>query len=236
MTSRQKATAASSSSTLRRGSTNNTMWQPLLPVLALTTLARAFAPLSASSLQSLPRANLADFSITGGSSSLLSPILIPRVPGTPGSEKVRQHFFSFFREQLPAWNVSTQTSHQTTPLSKGKTVPFVNVIATRDPPGQREGDVGRIVLVAHYDSKLTPKGFIGATDSAAPCAVLLAVAKAVDQALTRRWEASDGLEEERGVMILFLDGEEAWQSWSNSDSLYGARLVLCFFFILEGEG
>jgi len=29
------------------------------------------------------------------------------------------------------------------------------------------------VLAAHYDSKLTPEGFLGATDSAVPCAMLL---------------------------------------------------------------
>jgi len=89
--------------------------------------------------------------------------------------------------------------------------------------------VGRLVLVAHYDSKVTPKGFIGATDSAAPCAIILQVARSIDAALTRRWkklkEEGDemAMEEERGVMVLFLDGEEAWQSWTDTDSLYGAR-------------
>jgi len=97
--------------------------------------------------------------------------------------------------------------------------------------------VGRLVLVAHYDSKSTPEGFIGATDSAVPCAVLMHAAQAIDEALTRKWEdmrvkglAGDGLgdgdgheDAYRGVMILFLDGEEAFHSWTNEDSLYGAR-------------
>ncbi|KAA8894867.1 putative glutaminyl cyclase [Sphaerosporella brunnea] len=204
---------------------------PLVSALLLSNIARAsFAPLAASTLPHLPRVEEEDFSIAAGSGGLLSPILIPRVPGTPGSEKVRKHFEEFFAKELPTWNVTTQTSSQTTPLSKGMKVPFVNFVATKDPPWVKQGDVGRYVLVAHYDSKVTPKGFIGATDSAAPCAILLHVARAIDQALSRRWEKmmKDGdhllqEEEERGVMVLFLDGEEAWLSWNDYDSLYGAR-------------
>jgi hypothetical protein len=60
-----------------------------------------------------------------------------------------------------------------------------------------------------------------------PCALLLFVARAVDEALTRRWQVMGdggaGLEEEKGVQILLLDGEEAWVEWNESDSLYGSR-------------
>jgi hypothetical protein len=31
----------------------------------------------------------------------------------------------------------------------------------------------RLVLGAHYDSKITPTGFLGATDSAVPCSMML---------------------------------------------------------------
>ena len=95
----------------------------------------------------------------------------------------------------------------------------------------QDGEVGHLALVAHYDSKLTPKGFIGATDSAAPCAMLLHVARSIDDALTKKWEAvevdvmSDGLEEHKGVQILLLDGEEAFKVWTSTDSLYGARAL-----------
>lgn len=107
-------------------------------------------------------------------------------------------------------------------------MPFSNIIITRDPPWTKPGDVGRLALVAHYDSKLTPTGFIGATDSAAPCAMIMHAARSVDKALTAKWaimeaEGRSGLEEEKGVQILFLDGEEAFVSWTDSDSLYGAR-------------
>ena len=104
----------------------------------------------------------------------------------------------------------------------------MNIIVTRDPPWTQPGDVGRLALVAHYDSKLTPAGFIGATDSAAPCAMIMHAARSLDEALTKKWEAmqadgSSALEEVVGVQILFLDGEEAFVSWTDSDSLYGAR-------------
>lgn len=105
----------------------------------------------------------------------------------------------------------------------------MNFVATKDPPWTKPGDVGRLALVAHYDSKVTPKGFIGATDSAVPCAVILQAVRAIDKALDKKWakikkEGDEmAMEEERGLMVLLLDGEEAWQSWTASDSLYGAR-------------
>ncbi|KAG0124287.1 peptidase family M28-domain-containing protein [Tuber indicum] len=213
------------------------LFRLLLPALLplFPTLTTAWTDLSDETLARLPNPSDTDFDITSG--ALLSPILIPRVPGTEGSLKVLSHFQNFFATKLPDWKTSTQNSTATTPTSNGAEIPFVNFYATRDPPWAGGGDVGRLVLVAHYDSKSTPEGFIGATDSAVPCAVLMHAAQAVDEALTRKWEdmrvkglAGDGLgdgdgheDAYRGVMILFLDGEEAFHSWTNEDSLYGAR-------------
>lgn len=185
----------------------------------------AYTPLSDETFHSLPSAD-ADFDIHNG--AILSPILIPRVPGTPGIQTVQRHFVDFFTTHLPEWTIEFQNSTSKTPVTGDKQVPFVNIIITRDPPWAKSGDVGRLALVAHYDSKLTPIGFIGATDSAAPCAMIMHAARSVDQALTNKWEAMKtagdiGLEEEKGVQILFLDGEEAFLSWTNDDSLYGSR-------------
>ncbi|KUJ18970.1 glutaminyl-peptide cyclotransferase-like protein [Mollisia scopiformis] len=184
-----------------------------------------YTPLSDETLRNLPAAG-ADFDIKTG--SILAPILIPRVPGTPGSLAVQQHFVNWFSTNLPKWNVEFQNSTSTTPVTGERHVPFANLIITRDPPWTKPGDVGRLALVAHYDSKLSPVGFIGATDSAAPCAMIMHAARSVDEALTKKWEAmqaegTNGLDEEKGVQILFLDGEEAFLSWTDSDSLYGAR-------------
>jgi len=117
-------------------------------------------------------------------------------------------------------------------VSNGKEVPFVNFIAARDPPWAAVGDVGRLTLVAHYDSKYEPEGFIGAIDSAAPCAMIMHAMRSIDEALTRKWEkieaeghADASLEEQKGIQIILLDGEEAFVQWTATDSLYGSRAL-----------
>ena len=189
----------------------------------------AYAPLSDDNLRILPQPGAEDFDIHTG--ALLSPILIPRVPGTSGSAIVLNHFVNFFRTALPDWNITFQNSTSKSPLPGNKEFPFINLIATRDPPWSNPGDVGRLSLVAHYDSKISPEGFIGATDSAAPCAMIMFAVRAIDAALTKKWNAMqaegvntfDGVEELKGIEVLLLDGEEAFVSWTDTDSLYGAR-------------
>ena len=207
----------------------------LLQLLALPALLRetiAYTKLSEDSLRSIPFPG-ADFDIHN-QDGLLAPILIPRVPGTEGSHKVLQHFVDFFSHNLPEWKLEFQNSTSTTPTSGGKQVPFRNLIATRDPPWvSKDGEVGRLALVAHYDSKLTPSGFIGATDSAAPCAMLLHAAKTIDAGLTAKWSKMQAEEMDefgdvpahKGIQILLLDGEEAFATWTHEDSIYGARAL-----------
>ncbi len=169
-----------------------------------------------------------DFDIHNG--KLLAPILIPRVPGTEGNRKVQKHFVDFFKSQLPDWRVISQNSTSKTPATGDKDVPFSNWIFRRDPSWAREGDVSRLTLVAHFDSLSKPEGFIGAIDSAAPCAMLMHVARSIDKAVTSKWEAmaTNGdylLEAAQGIQIVFLDGEEAFEHWTDEDSIYGARYV-----------
>ena len=129
----------------------------LLRLLSLLPLAAAYSSLSDATLEGLPTPG-ADFDIKTG--ALLAPILRPRVSGTDGSRAVLQHFVDFFKQELPDWRLELHNSSSTTPTSNGQLVPFVNLIATRDPPESGVGDVGRLALVAHYDSKLEPAGFI----------------------------------------------------------------------------
>jgi glutaminyl-peptide cyclotransferase len=199
----------------------------LLSLALQLSLGCAYHDISDESLRKLPGPGT-DFDIKTG--AILAPILRPRVSGTEGNAAVRQHFVDFFHAQLPEWRIELHNSTSTTPVSNGKEVPFVNFIATRDPPGALEGDVSRLALVAHYDSKLTPDGFIGATDSAAPCAMIMHIARSLDAALTKKWASSnhDDFEvDHKGLQILFLDGEEAFKSWTDDDSLYGARYAHC---------
>ncbi|KAI1077354.1 glutaminyl-peptide cyclotransferase [Whalleya microplaca] len=201
----------------------------VLLVLALSVRVFAYEELSDDALRNIP-GGADDLDIKTG--SLLSPLLIPRVPGTPGSIAAQHHFVDFFSQQLPKWRVEWHNSTAKTPATGNTEIPFKNLFFTRDPPWAQAGDVGRLTLVAHYDSLYRPEGFIGATDSAAPCAMLMHVAHSIDEALTKKWEAMEasgdagmGLEEEKGVQILLLDGEEAWVSWTATDSLYGSRAL-----------
>lgn len=203
----------------------------LVQLLALAFLSTAFTTLSDSSLAAIPGPGN-DFDIKDG--KLLSPLLRTRVPGTEGNTAAQNHFADFFSANLPQWKVSFQNSTQTIPVMNNKEFPFTNLIITRDPPWSTPGEVGYLTLVAHFDSLWTPEGFIGAIDSAAPCAMLMHAARSLDSMLTRKWDAmksvgvenedyDGGIEGHKGIQILFLDGEEAFGHWSSTDSVYGAR-------------
>ena len=74
------------------------------------------------------------------------------------------------------WTVDEDVFNAETPLGS-KT--FTNVIATLDPNAPRH-----LVLACHYDSKIDANGiFVGATDSAVPCAMLLNLAKVMQSSL-----------------------------------------------------
>jgi glutaminyl-peptide cyclotransferase len=84
-----------------------------------------------------------------------------------------------------------------------------------------------LTLAAHYDSKNVPEGFVGATDSAVPCAILMHVARSIDQYVTQMHdemaELGEGgtVEMDMGVQILLLDGKEAFDE--RAPELYGSR-------------
>ncbi|XP_068218846.1 glutaminyl-peptide cyclotransferase isoform X1 [Palaemon carinicauda] len=100
--------------------------------------------------------------------SVLNPIMVPRVVGTANHAKVRKHLIDTM--QGLGWTVEEDVFDSNTPVGS-KT--FTNVIATLDPQAPRH-----LVLACHYDSKIDREGtFIGATDSAVPCAMMLNLAK-----------------------------------------------------------
>jgi hypothetical protein len=142
------------------------------------------------------------------SSSLLSPILIPRPSGSEGAHRVLNHFIRFFTHNVSNWIISLDEFTESTPRGNVK---FTNFVATRDPPGIRTGDVGRLVVTAHYDSKWFKKGsglenFVGATDSAVPCAMLMYAVLALDKFLFEREKklyVSDDLEDPIGLQVYF---------------------------------
>ncbi|KAF2828736.1 hypothetical protein CC86DRAFT_368887 [Ophiobolus disseminans] len=189
----------------------------------------AYKPLSNTFLRAIPSPG-ADIDWRNG--SLLAPLLVPRVPGTPGQATAQHHFVNYFQTELPNWSLEWQNSSSRTPVSGGAELPFANFIAKREPPWVKPGQANLLTLVAHYDSKYQPEGFIGAIDSAAPCAMLMYVARVVDAYVQRMYDEMQALDEggtvemDMGVQILFLDGEEAFgEEWNDEDSLYGARAL-----------
>ena len=199
-------------------------------LLALLAATLSFSPtaycvkgLSDDDLRNIPSPG-GDFDIHDG--MILAPILINRPPGSEGNRKTQRHFAEFFQTNLPEWTLIWQNSTSKTPATGDEDVPFSNLIFRRDPPGAQVGDFSRLTLVAHFDSLRLPEGFVGAIDSAAPCAMLMHVARSIDAALTAKWATdgdTDDVDDRQGIQIIFLDGEEAFLSWTDADSIYGAR-------------
>lgn len=141
-------------------------------------------------------------------------ILKVRVPGTNGNTEVREFIESQLRV-LNDWTVEIDDFNDSTPIGTRR---FVNIVATLNPLARK-----RLVLAAHYDSKLiradsTSGEFVGATDSAVPCAMLLDVAFSL-QTLLRQRKTNLNLT----LQLIFFDGEEAFVRWTDQDSLYGSR-------------
>ncbi|KIK58307.1 hypothetical protein GYMLUDRAFT_202786 [Collybiopsis luxurians FD-317 M1] len=155
----------------------------------------------------------------------LEKIMIPRVSDTENNTLVRNYIISTL--QSLNWHVEQDPFEGQTPFGIKK---FVNIIATKDIRASR-----RVVLSAHYDSKyFAPPNdqFVGATDSAFPCAVLLDIAESLNEMLEKRLThlENDDLapDEDEDVadttlQLVFFDGEEAFVSWTDTDSIYGAR-------------
>ncbi|XP_071276975.1 glutaminyl-peptide cyclotransferase-like protein isoform X3 [Agelaius tricolor] len=136
--------------------------------------------------------------------SLLRPLLHERVPGGPGSRHAREHILSHLRSLRARWHLELDTFVAATPRGQ---VTFSSVVATAAPAAAR-----RLALACHYDTKVlspgpgspgpgspgqgapghgspgpgSPEPFVGATDAAVPCALLLELASALDGHLSSR--------------------------------------------------
>ncbi|GAA5978035.1 hypothetical protein JCM10908_004204 [Rhodotorula pacifica] len=184
-----------------------------------------YAPLSDTSLDQLAQLSDLDAALDyNDPDSLLARILVPRVSGSKNLTRVQGmvegHFTSL------GWHVEKDSFDAKTPIGDRA---MTNLVFTHDPSAPR-----RFVVSAHIDSKYFPTHpadqFVGATDSAAPCAMLLDLATALTpwlDARKKRVEAAGGEEGRAGqgetLQIIFFDGEEAFQDWTATDSIYGAR-------------
>lgn len=91
-----------------------------------------------------------------------------------------QHIKTTLGSLGAGWEVTEDKFVSQTPYGP---LPFTNLIATLNPSAKR-----RLVLACHYDSKYYPtdwhgREFQGATDSAVPCAMMLELARALDEEL-----------------------------------------------------
>lgn len=91
-----------------------------------------------------------------------------------------QHIKTTLRSLGAGWEIVEDRFTSRTPYGP---LPFANIIATLNPSAKR-----RLVLACHFDSKYYPPQwhgmeFQGATDSAVPCAMLLELARALDEEL-----------------------------------------------------
>jgi glutaminyl-peptide cyclotransferase len=139
----------------------------------------------------------------------LDKILIPRVVGSSNHAKVRKHIVGKMKGL--GWTVEQPQFEDDTPVGKQT---FTNVIATLDINAPR-----RLVIACHYDSLNKPVGFLGAIDSAVPCAQMLNMAHTMQEDLKLHKRKSP----EVTLQFIFFDGEEAFVRWTSTDSIYGAR-------------
>lgn len=66
-------------------------------------------------------------------------------------------------------------------------------------------------------------GFLGAVDSAVPCAMLLKISETFNKAFRPTADSTTDPKQTLGLRFIFFDGEEAFEQWSATDSLYGSR-------------
>jgi hypothetical protein len=129
----------------------------------------------------------------------------PRWVDSPAHIRLEQ----FLRKQLAADRLVEDVFTASTPAGAK---PMRNFIA--EFPGNREGI---IVVAGHYDTLYNRPDFVGANDGGSSAGLLLELAREL------RGQLKNGKRDGYAVWLVWLDGEEAIQQWTDTDSVYGAR-------------
>jgi glutaminyl-peptide cyclotransferase len=131
----------------------------------------------------------------------------PRWIGSPGHQKAEDFLRGFFGPEKKKGTFEEDSFSMNTPIGL---LPMRNFIVRY--PGKKDG---LVVVATHYETNypLKDTGFVGANDGGATTGLLL------ELATYYRTHPNDGYT----LVLLFDDGEEAIQSWTNTDSLYGTR-------------
>lgn len=125
-----------------------------------------------------------------------------RRPGSEGHRKTQEYILAELRKA----EVEVEEVSFTAETPRGR-LAMKNIIAKI--PG-RSQDI--LVVSGHYDT-LWLDGFVGANDGGSSAALLLEIARAL-----RRQAPL-----EKSVWVVFFDGEEAIEQWSERDGVYGSR-------------
>jgi hypothetical protein len=130
----------------------------------------------------------------------------PRPPGSEAIDKSRDYIERELR--LFGWQVIRQAFTGDTPRGK---VRFVNLIARFRAQGSTAPS---FLLCSHYDTKTFDTiRFVGANDGGSSTGLLLELARVLG--LHPNLAAK--------VELVFFDGEEAYENFSETDGLYGSR-------------
>src|SRR5438105_5401499 len=131
----------------------------------------------------------------------------PRPGGSTAIEKSRDYIEDQLRRS--GWQVTRQAFNDDTPRGK---IQFVNLIAQFSAQGTAASP--SFLLCSHYDTKMFDTfRFVGANDGGSSTGLLLEFARVIGQHpdLARKIE------------LVFFDGEEAYEQFSEKDGLYGSR-------------
>ncbi len=131
----------------------------------------------------------------------------PRWVTGPGHAKAEE----FLRGQFKREKVEEDTFTANTPIGP---VAMRNFIVRY--PGNKDGV---IVLATHYETNypLRKIGFVGANDGGSTTGMLMEMGNEL------RAQMKDGALAGYSVWLVFLDGEEAIESWQGTDNTYGSR-------------
>jgi glutaminyl-peptide cyclotransferase len=134
----------------------------------------------------------------------------PRWPTSPGHAQAEAFLLNQFKHDQLEEDAFTAN----TPIGP---VAMRNFIVRF--PGKKDGV---IVLASHYETNywLRNINFVGANDGGSTTGLLMAIADQLRADMAH--DKTDKLEG-YSVWLVFFDGEEAIQSWSDSDSTYGSR-------------
>jgi glutaminyl-peptide cyclotransferase len=140
----------------------------------------------------------------------------PRPSGSEAIEKSRHYIEDHLRRS--GWQVKRQAFTDDTPRGK---VQFVNLIAQFSGQGNA---APLFLLCSHYDTKTFDAiKFVGANDPGSSTGLLLELARVIGQHPNLAAK----------IELVFFDGEEAYDHFSETDGLYGSRY---FARQLQGSG